>query len=87
MLRNAAVDFSGAIFMSLMPEAEAVRLPEIAQDFTALSRPVPTSSWPGIDAKRLLDIAGACIALILCAPVMLMILLCLSDPVATLLEK
>ena len=64
--------------MSLMPEAEAVRLPEIAQDFTPLSRPVPTSSWPGIDAKRLLDIAGACIALILCAPVMLMILLCLS---------
>lgn len=64
--------------MSLMPEADVVRLPEIAQEFPALSRPVPLAASPAMDAKRLLDIFGAFVALILCAPVMLVIFLGLS---------
>jgi lipopolysaccharide/colanic/teichoic acid biosynthesis glycosyltransferase len=60
-----------------MPDAEAVRLPEIAQEFT-LSRPAPIVATSGIDIKRLLDICGACLALLLCAPVMLAIFLALS---------
>jgi len=61
--------------MSLMPEAEVVRLPEIAQEFSTRPRPASVMLSPGLDAKRLLDICGACFALILCAPVMLAIFL------------
>src|SRR5215510_10049333 len=64
--------------MSLMPEADVVRLPEIAQDFSSHALPMPAAASPEWDAKRLLDICGACIALILCAPVMLAIFLGLS---------
>jgi exopolysaccharide production protein ExoY len=64
--------------MSLVPEAEVVRLPEIAQDFTARARLTPAVASTGIDPKRLLDICGACLALVLCAPVMLVIFLGLS---------
>jgi len=58
-----------------MPEAEVVRLPEIAQEFSTRPRPASVMLSPGLDAKRLLDICGACFALILCAPVMLAIFL------------
>jgi lipopolysaccharide/colanic/teichoic acid biosynthesis glycosyltransferase len=61
-----------------MPEAEVVRLPEIAQDFSPLHPSVPAIASRGIDFKRLLDIFGAGMALILCAPVMLIIFLGLS---------
>ena len=64
--------------MSLMPEAEVVRLPEISQELTALSRLPPVAASAGIDTKRLLDICGACLGLVLCAPVMLIIFLVLS---------
>jgi len=59
-----------------MPEAEVVRLPEIAQGVRPRSASITLS--PGHDAKRLMDICGACLALILCAPVMLVIFLGLS---------
>lgn len=64
--------------MALVREAEAIRLPEIAQEFE--SRPAPATLYtvPGIDTKRMLDIAGACFGLVLCAPVMLLIYLLLS---------
>lgn len=60
--------------MSLQ-EAEAVRLNEIAQEFDSLSR---SHSSSAIDAKRLLDIFGASIGLILAAPMMLFIFVALG---------
>jgi lipopolysaccharide/colanic/teichoic acid biosynthesis glycosyltransferase len=64
--------------MTPIQEAEAIRLPEIAQDFPSFSPPLSAAYPGGLDAKRLLDIFGASVALILCAPVMLVIFLCLS---------
>ena len=69
--------------MSLQ-EAEAVRLDEIAQEFDSLSRPIALSrpnaftTAPTLDGKRLLDVLGASVALVLCAPVMLFAFLALS---------
>ena len=71
--------------MSLQ-EADAVRLNEIAQEFDSLSRSNSSSPAPAIDAKRLLDIFGASVALILGAPMMLFIFVALSiagNPVFT----
>ena len=62
--------------MSLVQEAEAIRLPEISQEIESF--PASHDLALPADGKRVLDVLGACAALILCAPVMLLIFLCLS---------
>ena len=57
--------------MTIMQEAEALRLP--AAQFSPPSGTRKFSIAPQIDSKRLLDIFGASLLLILCAPVMLII--------------
>jgi len=60
-----------------MEEAQTRELTGFSGDFSAR----PGAGFAGalrIDVKRLLDIFGACAGLILCAPVMLIIYLCLS---------
>jgi exopolysaccharide production protein ExoY len=64
--------------MSPILEAAIVR-PEIVVDFESCDAlGSSTVMTTGIGAKRLLDIFGACVALILCAPVMLLIFLGLA---------
>ncbi|HKY19222.1 MAG TPA: sugar transferase [Rhizomicrobium sp.] len=63
--------------MSFIEEAEVVRLPELAQDFEVRPLAASRSAWD-ITGKRLLDIFGACAALFLSAPVMVLIFLVLS---------
>src|SRR5690242_13680301 len=71
--------------MSPIQEAEVIRLPEIAQEFPSFAQPLSTEVV-GLDSKRVLDILGAFAALILFAPVMMVIFLSLSvlgNPVFT----
>jgi lipopolysaccharide/colanic/teichoic acid biosynthesis glycosyltransferase len=61
--------------MTIMQEAEAVGLRPA--EFTSPSRTKKVAAGPLIDAKRIMDIFGAGLCLILCAPVMIIIFTCL----------
>lgn len=61
--------------MSAIQEAEVSNLPQIRRKHASFAK---AGSKPSVDTKRLLDIFGASVALILCAPVLLMVFLSLS---------
>jgi lipopolysaccharide/colanic/teichoic acid biosynthesis glycosyltransferase len=67
--------------MSVAEDVEAIRLPEIVKDFHSIpiaAHPAFADQPSSIDTKRVLDIVAALAALILCAPLMLVIFLSLS---------
>ena len=63
--------------MSPILEAAIVR-PELVAEFEASEPSIAATFEPDFSAKRLLDVFGASIALILCAPVMILVFLALS---------
>lgn len=61
--------------MSLIEETESARLPELSKEFPSAASLRRRLKF---DFKRMLDIVGACLALVLVAPVMLLIFAMLS---------
>ena len=75
MPRVAAVH-AGRDSMTILQEAETLNLPRA--EFSSSADKKKLLAKPPIDSKRLLDIFGASLCLMLCAPVMLIIVICLS---------